>query len=79
VVHSGRQPAADRVEAEIISTCHRLARHPFMGHERRDITPLPVLFWTLPKFPNYIIVYRPQNKPLQVIAICTGSRTSKKY
>jgi hypothetical protein len=35
-----------------------------MGHKRRDITPLPVLFWTIPKYPNYIVVYRPQSKPL---------------
>jgi plasmid stabilization system protein ParE len=36
--------AADHVEAEIIASCHRLAEYPLMGHKRRDITPLPVLF-----------------------------------
>ena len=48
-----------------------------MGHKRRDITPLPVLFWTIPKYPNYIIVYRPQGKPLQVIAILHGKQDLK--
>ena len=48
-----------------------------MGHKRRDITPLPVLFWTIPKYPNYIIVYRPQSKPLQVIAILHGNQDLK--
>ena len=38
------------MEKEIVATC--LAR--------RDITPLPVRFWTLPKYPNYVIVYRPE-------------------
>jgi plasmid stabilization system protein ParE len=65
------------VEAEVIATCHRLAGHPFLGHKRRDITPLPVLFWTIPKYPNYIIVYRPESKPLQVIAILHGSQGLK--
>ncbi|MGD0225305.1 MAG: type II toxin-antitoxin system RelE/ParE family toxin [Terriglobia bacterium] len=69
--------AADQVESEIISTCRRLAGYPSIGHRRRDITPLPVLFWTIPKYPNYIIVYRPQTKPLQVIAILHGSRNLK--
>jgi plasmid stabilization system protein ParE len=78
VVHRGRQQqAADRVESEIIATCHRLARHPFIGHKRRDITPLPVRFWTIPKYPNYIVVYRPEGKPLQVVAILHGNRDLK--
>jgi len=69
--------AADQVESEIIATCHRLAGYPFMGHKRRDITALPVLFWTIPKYLNYIIVYRPQSKPLQVIAILHGNQDLK--
>jgi antitoxin ParD1/3/4/toxin ParE1/3/4 len=68
-IEEGSGEAADRVEAEIIATCRRLAEYPFIGHKRRDITPLPVLFWTVPTYPNYIIVYRPQIKPLQVGAI----------
>jgi plasmid stabilization system protein ParE len=66
--------AADRVEMEIVSTCSRIAKYPLIGHCRRDITPLPVRFWTLTKFPNYIIVYRPDSKPLQVVAILHAKR-----
>lgn len=62
------------MESEIITTCHRLARHPLIGHKRSDITPLPVRFWTLPKYPNYAIVYRPETEPLQVVAILHGKR-----
>jgi plasmid stabilization system protein ParE len=76
-IQEDSQQAADRVEAEIVSTCHRLARHPIMGHKRQDITPLPVRFWTIPKYPNYIIIYRPESKPLQVIAILHGNRDLK--
>jgi plasmid stabilization system protein ParE len=41
-----------------------LARHPRMGTKRQDITMLPVRFWTITKFPNYVIVYRPDTRPL---------------
>jgi plasmid stabilization system protein ParE len=51
--------AANSVEMEIIAACRRLAKHPLMGTRRQDITPLAVRFWTLPKFSNYVIVYRP--------------------
>jgi plasmid stabilization system protein ParE len=69
--------AAERVEIEILATCHRLARHPRMGTNRRDITMLPVRFWTITKFPNYVIVYRPEAVPLQVVAILHGKRDLK--
>jgi plasmid stabilization system protein ParE len=66
--------AADRVEIEIVATCRRLTKHPLMGNKRQDITPLPVRFWTVTKFPNYVIVYRPETVPLQVVAVLHGKR-----
>ena len=66
--------AAERVEMEILATCHRLARHPRMGTKRQDITVPPVRFWTVTKFPNYVIVYRPETVPLQVVAVLHGRR-----
>ena len=70
--------AADRVEMEIVATCRRLAKYPLMGTKRQDITPLPVRFWTITKFPNYVIVYRPKTDPLQVVAVLHGKRDIKK-
>jgi plasmid stabilization system protein ParE len=69
--------AADRVELEIVATCRRLAKHPLMGTKRQDITPLAVRFWTVTKFPNYVIVYRPETVPLQVVAVLHGKRDLK--
>jgi len=66
--------AADRVEREILATCRRLAKHPLVGSKRQDITPQPVRFWTVTKFPNYVIVYRPETIPLQVVAVLHGKR-----
>ena len=66
--------AADRVEMEIIATCRRLANHPLIGTRRQDIMPLSLRFWTLPRFSNYVIVYRPDTVPLQVVAVLHGKR-----
>jgi plasmid stabilization system protein ParE len=65
------------VEMEIVATCCRLAKHPRMGTMRQDVTPLPVRFWTITKFPNYVIVYRPETVPLQVVAVLHGKRDLK--
>lgn len=70
--------AADRVEMEIVATCRRLAKHPRMGTKRQDITSFPVRFWTVTKFPNYVIAYRPETDPLQVIAVLHGKRDLKR-
>ena len=77
VIAEDNRDAADRVEQEILATCHRLARHPRMGSRRQDITPLPVRFWTVTKFPNYVIVYRPETAPLQIVAVLRGKRDLK--
>jgi plasmid stabilization system protein ParE len=79
VVYCGTQPrdAADRVELEIVATCRRLANHPLMGTKRLDITSLSLRFWTVTKFPNYVIVYRPETAPLQVVAVLHGKRDLK--
>lgn len=66
--------AADRVEAEIAASCRRLAKHPLMGVKRQDVTSLPVRFWTVTRFPNYVIVYRPETVPLQVTAVLHAKR-----
>lgn len=66
--------AADRVEGEIVAACRRLAKYPLMGSRRPDITPRPVRFWTVTKFPNYVVVYRPDAVPLQVVAVLHGKR-----
>ena len=34
-------------------------------------------FRTLTKFPNYVIIYRPETVPLQVIAVLHGKRDLK--
>jgi plasmid stabilization system protein ParE len=69
--------AADAVEMEIAATCRRLAKHPLMGMKRQDVTLLPVRFWTVTKFTNYMVVYRDEMVPLQVIAILHGRRDLK--
>jgi plasmid stabilization system protein ParE len=69
--------AANRVELEIVASCRRLARHPLMGTKRQDITSLSLRFWTVTKFPNYVIVYRPETAPLLVVAVLHGKRDLK--
>jgi plasmid stabilization system protein ParE len=69
--------AADRVEAEIVATCLRLAKNPRMGTRRQDLTLLQVRFWTVTKFPSYVIVYFPEMVPMQVVAVLHWKRDLK--
>ena len=66
--------AADRVEDAIHSACAFLANSPVKGHRRRDLTHRFLRFWTLPRFPNYTIIYDPETTPLQIIRILHGAR-----
>lgn len=66
--------AADRVQASIFETCEFLARAPLAGRMRPDLTSLPVRFWIVQRYPNYLIVYDPETRPLQIIRILHAAR-----
>jgi plasmid stabilization system protein ParE len=69
--------AANRVESAIFAACASLARHPKLGTKRIDITRLPVRFWTVTRYPNFIVVYRPDTQPLQVVTALHGKGNLK--
>jgi len=62
---------ADRVETVILDRIAFLAENPGAGHWRRNLTERPVKFF--PVY-SYLIVYRPETKPLQIASILHGRR-----
>ena len=66
--------AADRVERAVFRACDFLAESPLAGRTRRDLTALPVRFWVIHPYSNYLIVYDPETNPLQIIRILHGAR-----
>ena len=66
--------AANRVEDAVYKACTLLAEGPLRGKTRADLTKLPLRFWTVQAFPNYLIVYDPATNPLQIIRILHGTR-----
>jgi plasmid stabilization system protein ParE len=62
---------ADRVESVIRSKFAYLADFPNAGHWRRDLTEAAVRFFSVY---SYLIVYRPETKPLQIVAVLHGHR-----
>jgi plasmid stabilization system protein ParE len=57
---------ADRVESVIRSKFLYLASFPNGGHSRHDLTSADVRFFSVY---SYLIVCRPETKPLQIVAI----------
>jgi antitoxin ParD1/3/4 len=66
--------AADRVEQAIYDACAFLAEGPMRGHTRPDLTSRSLRFWTLTRYPNSSVVYRPETPVIQVVAILHGKR-----
>lgn len=67
--------AANRVEAAVYEACTFLAGSPLAGRIRKDLTMRTVRFWSVQSYPNYLIVYNPDNKPLQIVRILHGARS----
>ena len=65
------EETAGRVESFIRSKFAYLTDFPGAGHLRRDLTSVEVRFF--PVY-SYLIVYRPETKPLEIVSILHGSR-----
>ena len=72
------EDAANRVEQAIYDACAFVSDTPLSGHFRPDLTTRALRFWTLTRYPNYIVVYRPETAPLQVVAVLLGKRNMRR-
>ena len=64
------------MESAIRDKLAYLAQFPGGGHWRRDLTDAEVRFFSVY---SYLIVYRPEIKPLQIVAICTPTATWRSF
>ncbi len=62
---------ASRVLNELHQAMTLLARQPLIGHRRPDLAAEPYRFW--PVF-SYLIVYRPDTTPVQIVRVVHGAR-----
>jgi plasmid stabilization system protein ParE len=73
--------AANGVEDAVYESCDFLAEGPLRGKIRADLTNLPLRFWTVQSFANYIIppggTLRP--RPCKSSASFTGAVTSLQF
>jgi plasmid stabilization system protein ParE len=62
---------ADRIVTDLFKGFYKLADNPHIGHRRADLTSRQVLFY---KVFSYLIIYEPEGKPLQILAVLHGKR-----
>lgn len=67
---------ADRVRDQIFEAFDRLAEMPGLGHCREDLADRQYRFWPVH---SYLVVYREEPKPLQIITIIHGARDLKVF
>src|SRR5438270_13630749 len=63
--------AAKKVVREIRAGIRKVAARPGLGHLREDLTDEPVRFWLVY---SYLIVYRAEQKPIEVVRILHAAR-----
>ncbi|MGA3043643.1 MAG: type II toxin-antitoxin system RelE/ParE family toxin [Bryobacteraceae bacterium] len=63
--------AADQAIARFHDAFTRLGRTPAMGHHRDDLADSRHRFWTVY---SYVIAYRWEATPIQIVAIVHGAR-----
>ena len=68
--------AAKRVRGELRQAMQRLVEFPGIGHLRLDLADEPLRFWSVY---SYLIIYRPDRKPLEVIRVLHGARDVERF
>ena len=63
--------AADRWIGKLFDAFEALGQMPGMGHRREDLTSYPVLLWPVGA---YLIIYRAERRPIEIVAVTQGSR-----
>ncbi len=63
--------AADRVAEAIQEAIAKLVLMPGMGHRRTDLADETLRLW--PIF-SYLILYRPQTRPVEIVRVVSGYR-----
>ena len=63
--------AADRLREEFRAAFMRLVEMPYLGHVREELLDATHRVW---RVRSYLIIYRPETKPLQIIRIIHGAR-----
>ncbi len=63
--------AAETVNREFYAAFRTLAGSPGQGHLREDLTGKPYRFW---RVRSYLIVYKPETTPIEVVAVLHGRR-----
>jgi toxin ParE1/3/4 len=63
--------AARRVLQDLRDAMHRLAEFPGLGHVRDDLADETLRVWTVH---SYLVIYRPENRPLQIVRVLSGYR-----
>ncbi len=72
------EDAADRVEQAIYDACAFVAEAFMSGHSRSDLTSRPLRFWTLTRYPNYVVVYQAETVPIEIVAVVHGMRNIRR-
>jgi plasmid stabilization system protein ParE len=63
--------AADLWIGKLFDAFEILGQTPGLGHRREDLTTAAVLFWPVGA---YIILYRADRRPIEIVAVTQGSR-----
>jgi antitoxin ParD1/3/4/toxin ParE1/3/4 len=66
---------AQHVASRLYDAFQMLCDSPGMGHRREDLTAAPVRFWPVW---SYLIVYKADPKPIEIVRVLHGARDVRK-
>lgn len=61
--------ASDLITSELFSSFALLARSPGLGRRRPEWTAHPLRFWSVPAYPDYLVIYEDGAMPIRIARV----------
>lgn len=71
VADESSERRAGQVISDIREAARKIGTHPGIGHWREDLADESLRVWNVH---SYLIVYRPEQRPIEIVRIVHGSR-----
>jgi plasmid stabilization system protein ParE len=75
-IRESNPSASKKVRRELQDAMRQLADFPGMGHIRDDLANESLRVWSVYA---YLIIYRPESKPLQILRVVHGARDLRRF
>lgn len=73
-LEAGSYEAATRMADRVFAVCNEIARSPYLGHRRPELSDRDVRVRAVIPGSKYLVVYNAESRPVRILRVLHGAR-----